>query len=266
VKEAVSDILAARAQDTGGFHRLFGYSLAVHLAIGTAVVVMPSGWMANQSGKTNVIEISLAGSVGERTTGTAPISARPVEQAVPEPKRPEPIKVVPPPKPDVMPTPAAKVDPPKPAAKPPEKPPAAATPAAAPPKPPVTGSKVQAGTAVTDTGATALSQGLTQGGDAGTGGVVDLNTFDRAWTAQMEKAIKDVWEEAQQETGWTEVLFVLDRNGKLIRQPEVVASTQSFLLNIAAQRAVTRAVLPPLPRDFKENELRVRLRFNYKGK
>jgi TonB family protein len=265
VKEAVSDILAARAQDAGGIQRLFGYSLAVHLAIGVGAVLMPAEWLSSQAAKPHVMEVSLGGSIGERTTGVAPISAKRVEEAVPEPKRPETIKVAPPPKPDTMPTPAAKPPvPPKTPAKPIEKPVAAASPATA--KPPVTGKQVQAGTAVTDTGATSLGPGLTQGGGGGTGGVVDLNTFDRAWTEQMVKAIQDVWDQAQPETGWSEVLFVLNRDGKVIKAVEVVASTQSYTLNSAAQRAVTRAVLPPLPRDFTEPELRVRLRFNYKGR
>jgi TonB family protein len=265
VKEAVSDILAARAQDTGGIHRLFGYSLAVHLAIGTAAVLMPADWLSNQAAKPNVIEISLGGSIGERTTGTAPISARPVEQAVPEPKRPEPIKAVVPPKPDVMPTPAAKVDPPKAAAKVPEKPPVAATPTPTPPKPPVTGRQVQAGTAVTDTGATTQGPGITAGGADGTGGAIDLNGFDQVWVRQMKNAITTKWDDSLPEAGWTEVLFELNREGKVVKF-EVAASTQSYMLNSAAERAVKTAIIAPLPPDFKENTLRVRLRFNYKGR
>jgi TonB family protein len=261
VKEAVSDILAARAMEAGGAHRLFAYSLGVHLLIGVAAVLMPADWLSSQAARPNVMEVSLGGSLGERTTGVAPIAGRRVEQAVPEPKRPEPLKVAPPPKPDTMPTPAAKVvTPPKTPPKPLEKPPVAAAPA--PTKPPVTGKQVQAGTAVTDTGATGLGQGLTQGGGGGTGGVVDLNTFDPVWTKQMTDAITKTWNNAQPETGWTEILFVLDRNGKVMRR-EVAASTGSFVLNTTAERAVATAVIPPLPRDFKEAELRVRLRFNY---
>jgi outer membrane biosynthesis protein TonB len=264
VKEAVSDILAARAQDAGGIHRLFAYSLGIHLLIGVAAVLMPADWLSNQAARPNVMEVSLGGSLGERTTGVAPIAGRRVEQAVPEPKRPEPLKVAPPPKADTMPTPAAKVvTPPKTPPKPLEKPLAAAT--TARPKPPVTGKQVQAGTAVTDTGATGLGQGLTQGGGGGTGGVVDLNVFDQAWVSQMTNAITAVWDNAQPETGWTEILFELNRDGKVITF-QVTASTQSFVLNTAAERAVKMATIAPLPRDFKEDTLRVRLRFNYKGR
>ncbi len=261
MNEAVSDILAARAQEPGGTSRLFGYSLAVHLAIGVAAVLMPADWLSSQAPKTNVMEISLGGSLGEKTTGTAPISGKRVDQAVPEPKRPEPIKTAPPPKPDTMPTPAQKpVTPPKPAVTPPAKPPVAAT----PPKqtPPVTGKQVQAGTAATDTGATGLGQGLTQVGGGGTGGAVDLNTFDREWVRQMSEGIRRVWVDTQSESGWTEMLFVVTRDGR-VKSREVSASSGSFLLNQAAERAVATATIPPLPRDFKEAELRVRLRFNY---
>ncbi len=264
MKEAVSDILAARAQDAGGINRLFGYSLAVHLLIGVVAVLVPADWLSSQAARPNVMEVSLGGSLGERTTGVAPISGRRVDEAVPETKRPEPLKVAPPPKPDTMPTPAAKViTPPKTPPKPLEKPPVAATPA--PTKPPVTGKQVQSGTAVTDTGATGLGQGLTQGGGGGTGGAIDLNVFDQAWVRQMTNAITAVWDNAQPETGWTETLFELNREGKVIKF-EVTASTQSFVLNTAAERAVKTATIAPLPVDFKETTLRVRLRFNYKGR
>jgi outer membrane biosynthesis protein TonB len=192
----------------------------------------------------------------------APIAGRRVDQAVPETRRPEPVKPAPPPKPDVMPTPTKAVTPPKVPEKMPEK---TAPPSATPPKPPVTGKQVQAGTAVTDTGATGIGQGLTQAGGGGTGGVVDLNTFDPVWTRQMTDAIRKQWNNLQQETGWSEILFVVAKDGKVVIR-ERAASSGSFILDQAALRAVGMAMIPPLPRDYKENTLRVRLRFNYEVK
>lgn len=260
MRGAITDVIAARTHDDGGLSRLFGYSLATHVAIGLGLILVSAHWPSRGAAKPNVIEVSLGGSLGAKTTGVAPIAGRQVDQAAPAAKRPEPIKPVPPPKPDTMPAPAKAVAPPKPPQKPPER--SAATPAVAPPKPPARGAQVQAGTAVAETGASGLGQGLTQGGGGGTGGVVDLNTFDPVWTRQMQDAIRKVWEHLQPETGWSEVLFVVARDGRVISN-EVVASSGSFMLDMAARRAIGMALLPPLPREFRENTLRVRLRFNY---
>ena len=259
MRGAITDVIDARAKDDGGLTRLFGYSLAIHLIVFIGAVLIPSNWLSSEPVKPNVIEVSLGGSFGEKTTGVAPIAGRPVEKAVPDPPRPEPVKPVPPPKPDVMPTPTKAV----PAAKVPEKvPEKTAPPSVTPPKPPTTGKQVQVGTAVTDTGATGIGQGLTQAGGGGTGGVVDLNTFDPVWTKQMVDAIRKVWNNLQQETGWSEILFIVARDGKVIAR-DPVASSGSFILDQEARRAVGLAMIPPLPRDYKESTLRVRLRFDY---
>jgi TonB family protein len=222
------------------------------------VILISSNFLSGKD-KPNVIEVSLAGSMGQRTTGVAPISGRRTDQAVPEPKQPAPILPAPPPKPDTMPTPAKAATPPKAPEKTPEKAPAA-TPA--PPSKPATGTQVQPGTAAIETGATGLGQGLTQAGGGGTGGAVDLNTFDPVWTQQMTDGIRKVWDNLQPETGWSEVLFVVARDGRVIAN-DVVASSGSFMLNQTARRAVGMAKIPPLPRDYDQPTLRVRLRFNY---
>ncbi len=262
MRGAITDVIDARAKDDGGLTRLFGYSLAVHLVVFVGAVLIPSNWLSSDPVKPNVIEVSLGGSFGEKTTGVAPIAGRPVEKGVQEPPRPEPVKPVPPPKPDVMPTPSTTVSRPTVPEKMPEK---VAPPSVTPPKPPVTGKQVQAGTAVTDTGATGTGQGLTQAGGGGTGGVVDLNTFDPVWTSQMNDAIRKQWNNFQQETGWSEVLFMVTRDGKVVSR-EIAATSGSFILDQEARRAVGLAMIPPLPRDYKEATLRVRLRFNYEVK
>lgn len=259
MRGAITDVIAARKYEDGGLVRRFAYSLAAHIVLGAALILISSNFLSGKQDKPNVIEVSLAGSMGARTSGVAPIAARRVEQAVPEEKRPAPVLPAPPPKPDVMPAPSKAVTP-----KTPEKvPEKAATPTPVPPaKAPVTGAQVQPGTAVVETGATGLGQGLTQAGGGGTGGVVDLNTFDPVWTRAMQDAIKKQWNNLQPETGWVEILFILNREGKVISR-EKAASSGSFLLYQEAQRAVALANIPPLPRDYKEPTLRVRLRFNY---
>ena len=258
MRGAITDVIAARAKDEGGLGRKFAYSLAAHIVLGLAFILISSNFLSGKQAKPNVIEVSLAGSMGAKTSGVAPIAARPVDKVEPE-KRPAPVLPAPPPKPDTMPAPTKAVTPPKAPEKVPEK---AATPTPAPPAKPAVGAQVQPGTAVIETGGTGLGQGLTQAGGGGTGGVVDLNTFDPVWTRAMQDAIRKQWNNLQPETGWVEILFILNREGKVISR-EPVASSGSFLLNQEAQRAVGLAIIPPLPRDYKEPLLRVRLRFNY---
>ena len=256
MRGAITDVIAARKYEDGGLGRRFVYSLATHLVVGAVLVLLSSNFLSGKQEKPNVIEVSLAGSLGARTSGVAPISAKRVDQPVPETKTPAP--PAPPPKPDTMPNPTKAVTPPKAPEKAPANPP---TPAPEPPKP-ATGQQVQPGTARIETGATGLGPGLTQGGGGGTGGVVDLNTFDQVWVNAMTDAIRKHWNNLQPETGWVEILFVLTRDGRVISR-DVAATSGSFFLNQEAQRAISMAVIPPLPRDYKEPTLRVRLRFNY---
>ena len=228
--------------------------------MGLAFILISSNFLSGKQAKPNVIEVSLAGSMGAKTTGVAPIAGRRADQELPETKRPAPVLPAPPPKPDTMPTPAKAVTPPKAPEKAPEKP--MVPPPVPPANVPATGKQVQPGTAVVETGATGTSQGLTQAGGGGTGGVVDLNTFDALWVTAMQDAIRKQWNNLQPETGWSEVLFTVTRNGTVIDR-QTAASSGSFLLNQEAKRAVGLALIPPLPRDFKEPTLRVRLRFNY---
>lgn len=259
MRGAITDVIAARAKDEGGLGRRFAYSLATHIVVLAAFILISSNFLSGKQVKPNVIEVSLAGSTGAKTTGVAPIAGRRVEREAPETKRPAPVLPAPPPRPDTMPTPSKAVPPKAPEKAPEKAPPATPMP---PAKTPPTGEKIQPGSAVVETGATGTSQGLTQAGGGGTGGVVDLNTFDQAWVQAMTDAIRKQWNNLQSETGWTEVLFTVTRDGTVI-QRDVPASSGSFFLNQEAQRAVGKALIPPLPRDYKEPTLRVRLRFNY---
>ena len=111
MRGAITDVIAARKYEDGGLGRRFAYSLAAHIVIGAAVILISSNFLSGKV-KPNVIEVSLAGSMGPRTTGVAPISGRRVDEQVPEPKRPAPVLPAPPPRPDTMPAPAKAASPP----------------------------------------------------------------------------------------------------------------------------------------------------------
>jgi len=260
VKAAVSDILAARSQDEGGLSTLVGWSLAAHLALGAIAVLLPTNWLGSQAPPPEIIVISLGGAVGPRSTGTAPISGRQVDQ-VTETKRPDPPAPPAAARPDVMPAPASKPVPQKPT--PPSPTPA---PPAATTKPPVTGAKVQAGKAAADTGASGTADGLTLGGGAGGGDAVDLNTFDPEWTAKFKDAISKTWSRVQPEVGFVVLRFTIKRDGTIeggFNQVQVLEKNVGFNLEMVSKRAVVTARLPPLPVSHKEPVLIVRLRFDY---
>lgn len=262
MRAVVSDVLAARAHDEGGLTRLVGWSLAVHVTGLAVALFLPSGWLATQPEKPEIMVISLGGAVGPRSTGTAPIAGRQIDQ-VAEARRPEPPAPPAAVKPDTMPPPASKPVTAKPTPPPPE---TTKAPPAATAKPPVTGAKVQTGTAAADTGAAGTNQGLTLTGGAGGGDAVDLNTFDPEWTAKFKDAINQTWQRVQPEVGYVVLRFTIRRDGTVdggFNQVQVLESSGSFNLGMASRRAVVTARLPPLPASHKEPTLIVRLRFDY---
>lgn len=258
MRAAVSDVLAARTPDEAGLSRLIGWSVGVHVT-GLAVALwLPSGWLGAQPEQPDVMVISLSGTFGERSTGTAPIAGRQVDQAVETPRpQPRPPAAT---RPDVMPPPTTKPIPPKPT--PPQTtkaPPAATT------KPPVTGARVQSGTAAADTGASGANQGLTLSGGGGGGDAVDLNNFDPEWTARFRDAISRVWDRIQPDAGSVVLRFAIRRDGTLEPGvlPQVIEGGQHFQLVQTSRRALLNARLPPLPATYEGAQLWVRLRFDY---
>jgi outer membrane biosynthesis protein TonB len=262
VRAEVSDIIASRTFDESGLSRLVGWSVAVHVLGLVIAFLMPSGWLATQPEKIEIITISLGGAVGPRSTGQAPIAGRQVD-VVPETPRPTPPQPPAATKPDQMAPPATKPVPVKP---PPPPPQTAKAPPAETTKPLVTGAKVQTGAAAADTGATGVNQGLTLTGGAGGGDAVDLNTFDPEWTAKFKDAINRSWSRVQPDVGYVVVRFTILRDGSIeggLEQIQVVDGNRNFGLERVSRLAVLNARLPPLPASHKEPKLIVRLRFDY---
>lgn len=263
MKAAVSDILASRMRDEGGLSKLVGYSLAAHIVVVAAIALAPPGWFNTVAIEPELMVISLGGATGPSTTGTNRIAGIRVDERVETP-RPEPPKPPAASKPDEMPLPATKPAPPKPA--PATPPPPTTAPPATVAKPPVTGAKVQQGTATADTGTAGTNTGLTiTGGVEGGGDAVDLNNFNREWVAKFKKAIQDVWQQNQGEAGRVELRFTILRDGRVQEDlPGVLSNTGSIVLQMASIRAIRNAKLPPLPGDYSDDRLIVRLGFDYK--
>ncbi len=257
------DYLAIRSRDDGTLPRIVGVSLAVHVVGIVIIALLPSSWLSPNTTPPEVMVISLGGAVGPRSTGTAPIAGKQIDQLA-ETKRPAPPQPPPQARPDTIPPPTAKPTPPPPKSTPPPKPTTA--PPAATTKPPVVGNRVQTGTAAADTGAAGTNQGLTMTGGAGGGDAVDLNTFDPEWVAKFKDAINRVWNQFQPEAGSVVVRFTINRDGTIeggFNQLQVLDTSGSFQLEMASKRALISAQLPALPDVYKDPTLIVRLKFDY---
>ena len=117
MREAVSEILAERAQLTDGMSRMVLLSLVAHGALLSTMIFVPGLWTSAPGANQNVMEISLGGVEGPKTGGMTPPSARKVDEVGERDPRARP-DVPPPPKPEMVEPKVAS----KPAAKPTAKP------------------------------------------------------------------------------------------------------------------------------------------------
>jgi outer membrane biosynthesis protein TonB len=256
--DAVSEILDDRSRDADSLSRMVMVSIAAHVAVIAALTLMPrmSGLPEDQS---RVMTISLGGAEGP-DQGRNPMSARQVQQAVPDGKKPtdtppaatkpdmiEPVKVAPPP--------------PKAATKP-------ETPKVTPQlqgRTPSQGAEVNKGQARIETNSTAQTQtpGLATGGGGAGGAYTDYADFCcPEYLTQVVALIKRNWQRRQGQVGTNTLKFTIQRDGTIANV--IVHEGNNQLLNLASQRAllVTRSV-PPLPAAFTPPQLTVYLIFEY---
>jgi hypothetical protein len=259
--EDVSDIIARRRIDPAGLSKLMSTSIAIHAVAVTLLLVVPRSWLTREQEKPLLLTISLGGSVGERSGGMVAAGARPVEQVAPPPKRPEPIK------PAVKQQPDAIAIPTKTPLKTP-RPVEPTTGATSPlPRPPVTGTQVQKGTAVADTGTTGRGTGLTSGGGAGgaLSVAVDSDFCCKEYLQEVIRRIQSNWDPAQPETGTITLVFEIGRDGKFTKpEVELDKSSASLALKLASQSPFNKLTLPPLPREYTvADTLKIHLTFPY---
>jgi outer membrane biosynthesis protein TonB len=249
--EDVSDIIARRRIDPAGLSRVMSTSIAVHAIAVTLVMVVPRSWFTREQPKPLLMTISLGGSLGERSGGMVAAGARPVEQVAPPPKRPEPIRPAVRPKPDEIAMPVK-----TPVKTPPPKPVEPATGATSPLPRPVTGTQVQRGTSVADTGATGQGTGLTFGGGAGgaLAVTVDSDFCCKAYIEELIRRIGTNWDKLQHESGSTTIVFA---------KPEVEQTSGSLPLDMASKAAFAKLKLEPLPKEYPSDRLKIHLTFPY---
>ena len=259
----VSDILRDRMHEPAGLQRMIVLSLAVHATAATLIVLSPGRWLdrsSEQPRRTMTISIA-GGGEGARTGGLTPMGGRPVQVQAP----PEEI-----PKREAVRPPAAKppeMTLPRPGAKPTKAAPAprvSQAPDEARGRTPTKGAKVEAGTAIAQTGARGQGFGLSSGGGPGSGSTLDVADFCCPdYIAIMIDRIHSAWNSSQGSRGLVWVKFRIQRNGAIT---DAVVDTGSgiALLDVAALRAVVMTkTLPPLPSQYPNPTLGVRLEFEY---
>jgi outer membrane biosynthesis protein TonB len=257
VREAVDDVIALRAQDPLGLRRMISWSFGVHIAALALLLVLPRTF--RPAPRPPVMTISLGGTPGPRSSGMTPVSARPVEQVAPEPKRPTPIPVAAP-KPDVMTVPVKPPTKPKPEVK--------TTPTQLPspvvPKP-TTGREIQQGTSAVETGARGIGAGLTVGGGGGGAQLkVDSDFCCPAYLQDVVTRISSVWRSAQPEHGTTIMVFTIQRDGRITDIAQERSSGSSLLDRLSKATLLDAALrLPPLPAEYGPDHLTIHLSFPY---
>jgi TonB family protein len=259
----VTDVLRDRMREPAGFERMAVVSVAVHVVLLGLALFAPGGWFGAAAPQArSVMTISLGGSRGPQTGGMNQIGGRPVQEVRPAdaPPRPEPVR-----------PPAARApEMTAPAPNAPRRAPnASSTVTQAPPgasgRTPTRGAQVQAGSAVAETGARGQGTGLSSGGGTGGDGVqLDVAEFCCPdYLRQMVDRIRANWNDRQGITGTVVVRFTIQRNGAL-SDVSVFEPSRFEVLNLNAQTAVVRTrQIAPLPLEFPNPSLTIRLTFDY---
>jgi TonB family protein len=258
--DAVTQILIDRSHETSRLGRLVLLSLGLHIALLTAIALVPSSW-GRQNDDTAVMTIQLGGAPGP-IQGRNQISAKPVQEAAPPAAKPQPQSPPALAKPEMVePLKTARPQPKAPARTAPEK-----TEAQLHGRTPTRGEEDKEGSARVDTGgAQTPFGGLATGGGGGGAAYTDIKNFCcPEYLLTMSRLIQANWRSNQGQDGSNQVRFTINRDGT-IRDVSVEQSNVSQLLDLASQRAViaTRQ-LPPLPAQFTGDQLTVHLVFQYR--
>ena len=259
MREAVSDILAERAQITPGISRMVVLSLIAHGLLFTAMILVPGLWQSTSAANPNVMEISLGGVEGPKTGGMTAPSARKVDEVADRDPRSRP-DAPPPPKPEMVEaTPTTKPAPRPTTAKPVETKPKETG------KKPAVGAEVSKGTARVETNSPAQVPfgGLSTGGGGFGGTEVNVKGFCcREYLETMLTMIRANWKRNQGVSGRVMVSYVVQRDGR-ITDIKIEQSGGQFL-DLVSQRALANTrQIPPLPRQHPDNTLTVQLIFEY---
>jgi TonB family protein len=239
---------------------MLGASVVAHVVLAAAVFLIPAAWMGLHPPPEEVVmTVSLAGAIGPQSGGRQVEAAQAVQAPAPPTPRPAPVQP-PTAKPPEMiePTKAPpRKTPPPPVTQAPKEAPQRVTPS--------TGPEPQRGDALANTGATSRTPfGGLSSGAGGTGARLDVGNFCcPQYLAVMQERILRNWESKQQTLGVAVVNFVVQRDGA-ITDIVVERSTGNATLDFIATRALRLTQrIPPLPPEYPNSTLPVRMTFEY---
>jgi TonB family protein len=255
--EAVSDIIAARSREPEGLSRMLVVSITAHVIALAIIAFAPKPDFSSDVPRT-VMTISLGGAPGPRSGGMTPLGGKAV-QAVTPAEAPRVRSELPPaPTKPAMTLPTANARPRPPQARPQQAPQESSG------RKPSTGPEVREGSARAETGARGQGFGLTTGGGGGAGAQLDVGDFCCPdYVETVVQRIQGNWASKQSVTGRVVVKFTIQRDGA-VTDVQVFQPSGMIALDTAAYRAVllTQRV-PPLPGQFTNPTLTVRLNFDY---
>ena len=264
MQEAASEILTARSDRRDELRGTAVVSLSAHAVLIAMVLFAPAGWLADPSSEPalDVMTIRLGGPQGPGEGGRTALGGLPTQEVVTAPEIRRPQWIQPPtaaPPRMILPVPET-----EPARRPEPEVEVETAPAEARGRTPTRGAEAREGSTMADTGVEGTGVGLSGGGLGGEGSEIDVGDFCcPQYLSLMIEAIRRRWDRNQRVPGSVVVRFTVDRNGA-IGGVGVDRSSGYLALDMSAQRAVllTRA-LPPLPSDHPDDDLPVRLTFEY---
>jgi TonB family protein len=253
MNEPASDIIAARARGEATLMPTLAWSVGAHLAIVALIWLAPSRSQVDT--QRVVMTVSLGGAPGPRAGGLTQMGGRAVPETPTPPEPPKPAPRTPPPPPparQVATLPTEKPAPPRPVRNEPA--PASRTPTV--PEPP------REGSTRVETGARGQGFGLATGGNGSKSIEAEVSNFCcPAYLEVIRIAIERGWERVPGVTGSTTMRFRILRNGT-IDSISTVQSSNNLQIDNAAARALSRVpMVPPLPPEFPDSTLALRLRF-----
>lgn len=261
----VTDVLRDRMHEPGGLNRMIAVSIAVHAVLVAWIVIAPNGLLGPRADtQAHAMTISIAGGgEGPSTGGMTQMADRPVQKAVPADEIPKREAIRPPAaKTPEMTLPTKNT---KPATKPQSKgPDVYSAPDGAKGRTPTKGTEVSNGQSLALTGARGQGFGLASGGGPGIGSTLDVADFCcPEYVILMTQRVRAAWNMNQGVRGTVWIRFKIQRSGALT-DISVDTSSGSPVLDAAALRAVVATrTLPPLPDQYSNPTLGVRLNFIY---
>ena len=259
MEESGAAVLLDRSYDPGGLRRMIVVSTIAHAVLIAVLVLVPEAFGVRFSDEVEtVMSISLGGAPGPRAGGMTPLGGRPIQQVAPMPeaRRPPPVRAPARQEPETtLPDPAARRTP---------RQAVSSGPTSSISRTPTEGERVEAGSAVAETGGRGTGFGLSTGG-GGTSGYLDVGNFCcPQYLSTMQDLIRRNWNPRQPVAGEALVKFVIQRDGSLT-DVQLEQSSGYVALDLAAQRAiVSTRQLPPLPAAFPNEFLAIHLYFQYR--